>query len=373
MRPVYTYDPTPLKDFNPRTPRGVRPSSGAACEKADVFQSTHPSRGATQQTSGQSGAASISIHAPLAGCDRPQQEAARSPRNFNPRTPRGVRRAADPHPAVRGAISIHAPLAGCDAVPRRRIRPIHHFNPRTPRGVRQTRATQGTSSYIFQSTHPSRGATRPKGLLSVRAVISIHAPLAGCDIHQNRALLYGSKFQSTHPSRGATSMRRGRPRLGRDFNPRTPRGVRRGGPRERGADARISIHAPLAGCDDDQGPIDKRAGAISIHAPLAGCDRRRPQVPRRAAISIHAPLAGCDACISSLPLEAFYFNPRTPRGVRPQYIVQKNACLTKYRKRRSKSASLGSICAPLPTSLLLRKVRTSRIAHDCPMFAFDQI
>ena len=56
---------------------------------------------------------------------------------------------------------------------------------------------------VFQSTHPLRGATEPVRALTVHGVISIHAPLAGCDWN------YGSG-----------SVR---------FS--------------------ISIHAPLAGCD----------------------------------------------------------------------------------------------------------------------------
>ena len=34
----------------------------------------------------------------------------------------------------------------------------------------------------------------------------------------------------------------------------------------------ISIHAPLAGCDDAQRVIYRIKINISIHAPLAGCD-----------------------------------------------------------------------------------------------------
>ena len=33
---------------------------------------------------------------------------------------------------------------------------------------------------------------------------------------------------------------------------------------------------------------------ISIHAPLAGCDVAEPLLVGSALISIHAPLAGCD-------------------------------------------------------------------------------
>ena len=56
-------------DFNPRTPRGVRPRRGEVIDYLVKFQSTHPARGATTNQS---------------FFKTPQQ-------NFNPRTPRGVR------------------------------------------------------------------------------------------------------------------------------------------------------------------------------------------------------------------------------------------------------------------------------------------
>ena len=124
--------------------------------------------------------------------------------------------------------------------------------------------------------------------------ISIHAPLAGCDV------LHGPG-----------------PTMELNFNPRTPCGVRPGGDRPDAQRHGISIHAPLAGCDGGPGP-ESGACSISIHAPLAGCDPFHFPVfgldtlfqsthPLRGAtltldhnfradiISIHAPLAGCDA------------------------------------------------------------------------------
>ena len=35
------------KDFNPRTPRGVRPKTAETDDNVFIFQSTHPARGAT--------------------------------------------------------------------------------------------------------------------------------------------------------------------------------------------------------------------------------------------------------------------------------------------------------------------------------------
>ena len=85
----------------------------------------------------------------------------------------------------------------------------------------------------------------------------------------------------------------------------------------------ISIHAPLAGCDDRHQVNQSANVIISIHAPLAGCDQTTKDTdspadqfqsthPLRGAteksahrsnsslISIHAPLAGCDHNTASL-------------------------------------------------------------------------
>ena len=126
---------------------------------------------------------------------------------------------------------------------------------------------------------------------------------------------------------------------------------------------RISIHAPLAGCDSwGNCPHPSRSQFQSTH-PLRGatlvCHRVirvlvfqsthplrgatsvvlrlrvyqidfNPRTPcgvrlgdRRGVvalhvISIHAPLAGCDSVTPSPPTRTIYFNPRTPCGVRQQ-------------------------------------------------------
>ena len=79
----------------------------------------------------------ISIHAPLAGCDR---------LGYNRR--------------FRTPISIHAPLAGCDVARCRRGACQTYFNPRTPCGVRHGLLYSYDMNILFQSTHPLRGATR---------------------------------------------------------------------------------------------------------------------------------------------------------------------------------------------------------------------
>ena len=102
---------------------------------------------------------------------------------------------------------------------------------------------------------------------------------------------------------------------------------------------RISIHAPLAGCDHSsrgnrallphfkpRTPCGVRqqscfSGATtsefqSTH-PLRGATRCPGAIPAAQQISIHAPLAGCDGKRGRFGRHGGHFNPRTPCGVRP--------------------------------------------------------
>ena len=146
------------------------------------FQSTHPVWGATYGAAHPQRPRHISIHAPRVGCDKSLPTPSATTSNFNPRTPCGVRLpgcAAALRPQV---ISIHAPRVGCD-------RP------------HQAHAVKGC---VFQSTHPVWGATGwPAAATPARG------------------------FQSTHPVWGATPPGPDSSRPTRDFNPRTPCGVRR--------------------------------------------------------------------------------------------------------------------------------------------------
>ena len=84
------------------------------------------------------------------------------------------------------------------------LTPPPYFNPRSPRGERPFGKLHPLRQPGFQSTLPSRGATRCAGGSPTGRIISIHAPLAGSDF-----LFFGAhrsdQFQSTLPSRGATA------------------------------------------------------------------------------------------------------------------------------------------------------------------------
>ena len=250
-RPHRSCRPRPPPDFNPRTPRGVRPMSSLSRSRASLhfnprtqrgvrpvpsptgwaslkFQSTHPARGATPRRMVQNRHGAISIHAPREGCDvqigrRAQDDAKhfnpRTPRgvrplimdafianaNFNPRTPRGVRRTTGVNLGIPQRFQSTHPARGATIGIPAGHNPLLYFNPRTPRGVRPTSAWPLTGPSIFQSTHPARGATLPLFPRDrIARAISIHAPREGCD-------------------RPCCTSETGR----RYFNPRTPRGVRR--------------------------------------------------------------------------------------------------------------------------------------------------
>ena len=71
------------------------------------------------------------------GCDTRQPVRFRAGLNFNPRTPRGVRRFAGFAGFAIIGISIHAPRVGCDQFHDGTGANLPNFNPRTPRGVRR--------------------------------------------------------------------------------------------------------------------------------------------------------------------------------------------------------------------------------------------
>ena len=217
------------RNFNPRTPRGVRHRAIGAWQAELEFQSTHPARGATPSKIGDRGHNRISIHAPREGCDaqlRPQSEghiviSIHAPREgCDLDTSRGC---------TQGGISIHAPREGCDRERARSVGGGGDFNPRTPRGVR-----------------PQDGAQRFPVI-----IISIHAPREGCDSSPVSPCHATPRFQSTHPARGATVNSPVWMPSGTNFNPRTPRGVRRRGGWQTPFHQHISIHAPREGCDTD--------------------------------------------------------------------------------------------------------------------------
>ena len=191
-----------------------------------------------------------------------------------------------------------------------------NFNPRTPRGVRRITGLQSLVTQVqFQSTHPARGATKAKLAQSTMTYISIHAPREGCDTpwsgrscgtgHFNprtprgvrRRLVCGilcASYFNPRTPRGVRQSQPSTPAAPSHFNPRTPRGVR----------LRSGFLTPTV--DQFQSTHPARGATIPLYS-----DIRDDLI-----ISIHAPREGCDILGSRFSSSPSNFNPRTPRGVR---------------------------------------------------------
>ena len=123
-----------------------------------------------------------------------------------------------------------------------------NFNPRTPCGVRRCHPSCTQTGCPISIHAPLAGCDLFASPFGVTSSISIHAPLAGCDAVFRHFVVYSWGFQSTHPLRGATSSGiekadrtgfqsthplrgatlsgPGWTTTGLHFNPRTPCGVR---------------------------------------------------------------------------------------------------------------------------------------------------
>ncbi len=190
--------------------QSTRPARGATTAPEPMntrmkFQSTRPARGATCAGLGCPARLVVSIHAPRAGRDR--RGGRQDPGHGMFQSTRPARGATPVRFAQARArlVSIHAPRAGRDAQPKGQTREekVSIHAPRAGRDA-SLRAKQ-LEDFMFQSTRPARGATRGVGLVQHQQLVSIHAPRAGRDAGRGR---------------GRTSAR--------SFNPRAPRGARRG-------------------------------------------------------------------------------------------------------------------------------------------------
>ena len=129
-----------------------------------IFQSTHPSWGATGKRVAGLVNFNISIHAPIVGCDlflfcNLHVQCS----YFNPRTHRGVRRYQQLDNSLLIVFQSTHPSWGATLNQIILMYFLFYFNPRTHRGVRPSSYSQHRWKWRFQSTHPSWGATSVKG------------------------------------------------------------------------------------------------------------------------------------------------------------------------------------------------------------------
>ena len=167
------------------------------------------------------------------------------------------------------------------------------FNSRTPCGVRPGLISLPSETKRFQFTHPVRGATRLTEIRLIFAVVSIHAPRAGCDPLTLSFDVVKVEFQFTHPVRGATSASVMRPVtcLFQFTHPVRGATIEIGFP---GTSWPVSIHAPRAGCDNYDHPNPPPNHRFNSRTP---CGVRLVFVlfvSILLSVSIHAPRAGCD-------------------------------------------------------------------------------
>ena len=334
----------PELGFNPRRPRGRRLSAPTHGYPPTRFQPTPPARAATCQVFCLDRRPGVSTHAARAGGD-PGALHRRDGRggSFNPRRPRGRRRAdLQPDAATSRRVSTHAARAGGD----RRIRTFFarpfRFQPTPPaRAATGWRWRRWTTAPLFQPTPPARAATRPGsdvrdgGRVSTHAaraggdpggqhrdvvlhpvsthaaraggdlvvhdephqvVVSTHAARAGGDASYRQWGSCQSRFQPTPPARAATGCLATSLPGRRGFNPRRPRGRRRESTRQPFEPCYlVSTHAARAGGDERLTEPEQRHDD--------GFNPRRPRGRRPdRALRLHPP----GRC----------FNPRRPRGRR---------------------------------------------------------
>ena len=170
-----------------------------------VFQSTLPSRGATGILCGFNPKKVFQSTLPSRGATAGLLAAREDMRYFNPRSPRGERLRFAENRQICFLISIHAPLAGSDYFSTTHAAVLSYFNPRSPRGERPFHICHRLGCRKISIHAPLAGSDGYRVLCAGNHKISIHAPLAGSD---------------TSTSSGTTPMCY--------FNPRSPRGERRG-------------------------------------------------------------------------------------------------------------------------------------------------
>ena len=189
----------------------------AGIKRYQLFLSTLPVRGATDNTLLWHSPQMISIHAPREGSDVGQGVDSDQPVVISIHAPRegsdGLYSAG--YPGI-GGISIHAPREGSDR--RHRL--------------------QGDGNFI--SIHaPREGSDHPRPPAWPERAISIHAPREGSDPAPRPTMQKQVLFLSTLPARGATPAGSGTGLGHHHFYPRSPRGERR----------RAGRWPPSPGCD----------------------------------------------------------------------------------------------------------------------------
>ena len=100
-------------------------------------------------------------------------------------------------------VSIHAPWEGCDLPSLTMRYALNSFNSRTLGRVRQLKKGQSFDAYLFQFTHPGKGATLLHGQILLLLMFQFTHPGKGATTIYHQPQGRG-RFQFTHPGKGAT-------------------------------------------------------------------------------------------------------------------------------------------------------------------------
>ena len=168
-----------------------------------------------------------------------------------------------------------------------------------------------------QSTHPRGVRHLFEHGHQLRQIISTHAPREGCDQSLKLAASQANQFQSTHPARGATAYAGKQSyQSNEQFQSTHPaRGATASAPRASQSGRFQSTH-PARGATGLKGD-NSMDFMISIHAPREGCDPPPPPTAHHPGDFNPRTPRGVRPNGAALRLQRGYFNPRTPRGVRP--------------------------------------------------------
>ena len=259
--------------------------------------------------------------------------------DFNPRSPRGERLILTNRSLIRIRISIHAPREGSDVLIICFWSLFCRFQSTLPaRGATKALDTN-KAPMQFQSTLPARGATLARRKSRWQSGISIHAPREGSDAVVKLTELLSEQFQSTLPARGATSILTKNCAIVLNFNPRSPRGERRGCCSDLRLLADFNPRSPRGERHGVPGSVFSRSRNFNPRSPRgerpanmvlplpgkpfqstlpargATAFADREQAARRFQSTLPARGATRNHRLFSLRRQA-YFNPRSPRGER---------------------------------------------------------
>ena len=173
------------------------------------------------------------------------------------------------------------------------------FNPRPPRGERRHDHPRGHGRDEVSIHAPREGSDPRSWEPGMTTAVSIHAPREGSDSVYRHGVGAGCWFQSTPPARGATwRISRGSENCGRFQSTPPARGATRG---RSGAAAHrdVSIHAPREGSD------------YTLIQPTTRVNSFNPRPPRGERPNYRGTQNGTQIC----------FNPRPPRGERHKVLL----------------------------------------------------